>query len=89
MHHIAIIATLFKDQGQAMAKHEVNLTLHTKLVQRKDVEIEIRKDDAKLGELLISQGSIDWKPRGAQHKLKLSWTQFAELMAEKGKRVND
>lgn len=69
--------------------HEVNLTLHTKLVQRKDVEVEVRKDDALLGKLLISQGTIDWKPRGAQHKLKLTWTKFAELMEANGRRVQD
>ncbi|MDM9609243.1 hypothetical protein QU617_24435 [Pseudomonas guariconensis] len=63
-----------------MAKHEVNLTLHTKLVQRKDVEIEVRRDDDLLGYLLVSQGTIDWKKKGAQKKRKMTWKKFAELM---------
>lgn len=66
--------------------HEVNLTLHTKLVQRKDVEIEVRKDGDLLGDLLISQGTVDWRPKSAQKKYKMSWTKFAELMQKYGKR---
>ncbi len=34
--------------------HEVSINLHTKLVQHKDIEIEIKKDGSRLGELLIS-----------------------------------
>ncbi|MFV3381980.1 hypothetical protein [Pseudomonas sp. NY15354] len=66
--------------------HEVNLTLHTKLVQRKDVEVEVRKDGDLLGDLLISQGTVDWRPKNAQRKYKMSWTKFSELMVEHGKR---
>ena len=51
-----------------------------------DVRIEVSVDDAKLGTLKISRGTIDWLPRSAsKHGYRLSWTEFAELMTNEGR----
>jgi carbon monoxide dehydrogenase subunit G len=65
--------------------HEVKINLQSKLVQRQDVEIEVKKDGGKLGTILISKGNIEWVPSGNHvNKHRLTWTQFADLMAEHG-----
>ena len=65
--------------------HEVKINLQSKLVQRQDVEIEVKKDDSKLGTILISKGNIEWVPSGnSENKHRLSWTKFAALMESEG-----
>lgn len=69
-----------------MAAHEVKVDLQSKLVQRQDIKIEVKKDSNKLGTILISKGNIEWLPSGNHvNKHRLTWTQFAELMVEQGK----
>lgn len=71
-----------------MAKHEVSLDIATKFVLHKDVTVEIKKDNAKLGTLLISKGNVEWVPVGNHvNKHRLTWTQFAKLMETEGKQV--
>lgn len=71
-----------------MAKHEVSLDISTKFVLHKDVTVDIKKDGAKLGTLLISKGNIEWVPSGnSVNKHRLTWTQFAKLMETEGKVV--
>lgn len=38
--------------------HEVTLDIATKFVLHKDLKIEVRTDDGKLGTLLVSKGNI-------------------------------
>ena len=65
--------------------HEVKINLQSMLVQRQDVEVEVKKDGGKLGTILISQGNIEWLPSGNHvNKYNLSWTQFSEFMEEHG-----
>jgi hypothetical protein len=64
--------------------HEVIATLHTKVVAHKDLEIVVKTitdgKASKLGTLLISQGNIEWLPKGnSVNKKRLTWSQFAAL----------
>jgi hypothetical protein len=64
-----------------MPSHWVEMKIPTtKVVQHADVVFEVFDDEGKLGELRISQGGVDWYPRGAQIPAKLSWEQFANVM---------
>ncbi|TXG98334.1 MAG: hypothetical protein E6R08_04915 [Nevskiaceae bacterium] len=68
--------------------HEVTLDIATKFVLHKDVKIEVRTDDGKLGTLLVSKGNIEWLPAGnSVNKKRLTWAKFAELMSDQGKPV--
>lgn len=68
--------------------HEVTLDIATKFVLHKDVKIEVRTNDGKLGTLLVSKGNVEWLPAGNFiNKKRLSWAKFAELMEAQGKPV--
>jgi hypothetical protein len=63
-----------------MATHVIEVELPAKVVLHKDVRFTIRSDGAKLGELHISKGTIDWLPANKQSAISLSWEKFAELV---------
>lgn len=68
-----------------MANHEVSIDLQSNFVLRKDVTFTIKKDEAKLGTLLISKGNIEWVPAGnSVNKHRLTWSRFAALMESEG-----
>jgi hypothetical protein len=69
-----------------MATHDVSFEIPQKLVLSKDVRFEIKTDGAKLGELLISKGNIEWVPaNNSVNKHRLSWEKFASLIENEGK----
>jgi len=50
-----------------------------------DLVIEIDSGGKKLGELWISRGTIDWKPRSKQQaSTSLTWEQFDKVMQNAG-----
>jgi len=66
--------------------HKVTIDINDKFVLSKDVKVEVKNDEGKLGTLLISKGNIEWLPAGHHvNKYRLSWTKFAELMQAHGK----
>jgi CRISPR/Cas system-associated protein Csm6 len=69
-----------------MPRHELEIALPPKVVLNSDVVIEVKSDDAKLGELRISRGTIDWVPGKHVSAFRMSWEQFDELMREHGRR---
>ncbi|HET7309728.1 MAG TPA: hypothetical protein VFJ17_00220 [Mycobacteriales bacterium] len=56
------------------------MSLPSASVINSDVEIEVWSDNAKLGELHLSKGTIDWRPAHTAREIKLSWEKFARLM---------
>lgn len=65
--------------------HEVTMELKSTFVLRKDVSFEIKKNESKLGTLLISKGNVEWIPAGnSVNKRRISWAKFAELMESEG-----
>jgi hypothetical protein len=66
--------------------HEVRAKIDTKVVAHKDLEITVKTDGGKLGKLLISQGNIEWLPKGhSVNKRRLSWGRFAAIMENQGR----
>lgn len=64
-----------------MAAHDIRLTLPKTLVNNTDIEFEVHADKAKLGELHVSKGSIQWVPAGARARSHhVSWEKFAAWM---------
>jgi hypothetical protein len=67
-----------------MATHNVRVKLKAEIpVKNVDVEIPIRIDGELRGRLKISTGTIDWLPRSRRKAIKMSWSQFADLMEER------
>ena len=65
-----------------MAIHRINAKLPKMDVANVDVTFIVYSDNAKLGELHVSKGSIDWKPAHARTPIKKRWAQFDDLMSE-------
>jgi hypothetical protein len=60
--------------------HDIEIELPPKVVLHKDVRFTIKSAGAKLGELRISKGSVDWWPANKQSPVSLSWEKFAQLL---------
>ena len=68
--------------------HEVTMAIDTKFVLNKDVEVEVKSNNKKLGTVLISKGNIEWLGANKSvNKKRLTWKQFADLMNSDGKAV--
>jgi hypothetical protein len=66
-----------------LSKHDVEMSIPTtKMVLHADVVFEVRSDEQKLGDLHVSQGTIDWFPRNARQPVRLTWEQFDRVMQD-------
>jgi hypothetical protein len=63
-----------------MARHEISVGFPAHSVINRDVSVKVKSDDKLLGELLISKGSVDWRPRKKQKSVTMSWETFSRLM---------
>jgi hypothetical protein len=69
-----------------MPAHKLEISVPPKAILNSDVVITVMADDAKLGELRISRGSLDWVPARHQGAYRLAWERFDLLMRESGRR---
>lgn len=64
-----------------MAEHRITVHPSKPLeVSAADLVIEITSDGAKLGELRVSRGSVDWVPRNHSYATSLTWEKFDSVM---------
>ena len=73
-----------------MPEHEVRWRLPTKRgwpVGSRDMHFRVRSDAELLGVLLVSQGTIAWRPRHGRRgqELQMSWEDFDAIMQEAGR----
>ena len=63
-----------------MAGHNILFSLPEVEMKRVDARLIIKKDAAKLGEMQISRGGIDYYPKGRKTKpITLTWTKLDTL----------
>ena len=67
-----------------MATHNVTIDLPTRFVLHSDVTFAVWSDEAKLGELQVSKGSIDWLPGNGRGRVPDALEKFNDLMREEG-----
>jgi hypothetical protein len=66
-----------------MATHAVALKIaHEIALGKVDITLPVRKGPDLLGTLTISKGGVDWKKAHARKSVSLTWTQFADIMAD-------
>ncbi len=71
-----------------MPAHKITMSLPEGIVINTDVEFEVRSGGAKLGELHLSKGSIDWRPsRSKKTEFRMTWEFFAQMMEEHGQET--
>lgn len=63
-----------------MPRHDIEVEIPPKVVLNSDVRFVVRSDGEKLGELLVSRGSVAWVPGHSPRPIHLRWEQFDELM---------
>jgi hypothetical protein len=63
-----------------MARHDIDMEIPPKVVLNSDVRFIVRSDGQKLGELLVSKGSVAWIPGHTSRAIHVRWEQFDELM---------
>lgn len=74
-----------------MANHQVIMEIQAQTIRSKDVifVVKVKSDSGshkKIGELLVSQGAIEWrKTRNSVNRKFLNWEKFSELMEEHGR----
>ena len=57
-------------------------TYRRRFVLHSDVTFAVWSDEAKLGELQVSKGSIDWLPGNGRTRYRMRWKRFNEIMKE-------
>ena len=63
--------------------HKVHMRLPKEQLMNSDVEFVIVRGSAKLGELHISKGNVEWWPAGSRkRKYRLRWSQVAEIFED-------
>jgi len=70
--------------------HQVSVQFPKLNIGHSDFHISIKKNGAKMGELLISQGNIEWWPAGnSRRKKRLKWSEFEVIFEQYGKTVKN
>ena len=72
-----------------MAVHRVELALPSTDIQNADVTISVWSDDELLGDLLVSRGTIDWRPAHHHTRFSMEWERFDGVMRENARRRTD
>jgi len=65
--------------------HKVTFSLPERDLGKADIEFLVKSNHAVLGKLLVSKGTLVWRPKNKKHGKKLAWTQFDKMMQANGK----
>jgi len=65
-----------------MPRHDIDIAIPPKVVLNSDVRFVVRSDGEKLGELLVSRGSIAWVPGHSPHPIHMNWERFDAIMRD-------
>jgi hypothetical protein len=63
--------------GGIVADHEVRLTTKGLLLNRVDLCFQVKIDGRVLGDLFVSEGGLDWRPKSSRKRVPITWTEFA------------
>lgn len=62
--------------------HKVTFKVPERPVGKRDIEFDVKMDDAMLGTLKISKGGVVWRPRDYMYGYFLSWTKLDQVVEE-------
>jgi len=69
-----------------MPRHDIDMAIPPKIVLNSDVRFVVRSDGEKLGELLVSRGSVAWVPGHSPNAIHVQWERFGGMMLEERRR---
>lgn len=64
-------------------EHEVSFKVPERPMAYKDIVFIIRRGNVRVGEMRISQGGIDWRPRKGKLIRKRTWEQIQRLLGRR------
>ncbi len=64
-----------------MPRHKIVLKQPASQALNSDISFDIYSNESLLGELKISKGSIDWRAASQRSAKKMTWEEFARLVA--------
>ncbi|CAN2188261.1 hypothetical protein MCEMKE26_00467 [Candidatus Nanopelagicaceae bacterium] len=67
--------------------HRISMQQPKENIVNKDVVFIIKKNGKKLGELRISKGALEWKPRNSTYTNYMTWSDFSGIMENGGEVV--
>ena len=67
--------------------HRISMQQPKENIVNKDVVFIIKKNGKKLGELRISKGALEWKPRNSTNTNYMTWSDFSGIMENGGEVV--
>lgn len=67
--------------------HKISMQQPKENIINKDVVFTVRKNGKKLGELRISKGTLEWKPRSSPYTNYMTWSDFSAIMENGGEVV--
>ena len=62
--------------------HEVTFKIPSRRLDRADVIFEVTSDEAMLGTLMISKGTLVWFPSNTTKGYRIDWDHFDRLMKD-------
>jgi hypothetical protein len=62
-----------------VAKHDLEMEIPRKVVLNSDVRFVVRSNGKKIGELLVSRGSLAWMPAKSKTEYHVDWDRLADL----------
>ena len=63
-----------------MAKHSVTFSVYEGSIMNRNVVFKVSQDGRKLGDLYVSKGGVDWRPKSKQFPHHaFSWESFVKL----------
>ena len=61
--------------------HDIEMNTRAMMVGSIDVEFNVKEDNSVLGDLRISQGTVDWRPKYVSTNVcSIGWREFDTLM---------
>lgn len=64
--------------------HKVTFSLPERELGKADIVVSVKSDKSVVGKLLVSKGSVVWRPKSKKQGKKINWKRFDELMQEYG-----
>ena len=59
-----------------MPKHEVKFSVREGSIMNRDVIFKVFENKKRLGDLNVSKGGVDWRPKNKKYAIKLTWEEF-------------
>ncbi|MGE9313291.1 hypothetical protein ACLOAU_16700 [Niabella sp. CJ426] len=65
-----------------MAKHNIYVDLPKWELGKNDANFHVFKDEAKLGQITISKGGVEYYPANAKKPIIISWSDFDKMVKD-------